>query len=73
MNHVFYSDVDLLITEDRKEIIMNPKGKRFYFVGCEEQGKIFRDAILRYDSSEERYEIKDDTSIRNNGFKGGRV
>lgn len=28
MNHVFYSDVDLLIDEDRKEIIINPKGEQ---------------------------------------------
>lgn len=63
MNHVFYSDVDLLIDEDRKEIIINPKGERFYFVRCEEQGKIYRDAILRYDSSEERYEIEGEQTL----------
>jgi len=63
MNHVFFSDVDVLIDEERKEIIINPKGERFYFVGCEEQGKIFRDAILRYDSSEERYEIEGEQTL----------
>lgn len=58
MTHVFFSDIDLLIDEEKKEIVINPKGERFYFVPCEEQYKVFRDAILRYDSVEEKYEIE---------------
>jgi len=58
MTHVFFSDIDLLIDEEKKEIVINPKGERFYFLPCEEQYKVFRDAILRYDSVEEKYEIE---------------
>lgn len=58
MTHVFFSDIDLLIDEEKKEIVINPKGERFYFVPCEEQYKVFRDAILRYDSVEEKYDIE---------------
>lgn len=54
MTLVFLSDIDLLIDEEKKEIVINPRGERFYFVQCEEQYKVFRDAILRYDSVEEK-------------------
>lgn len=37
MTQVFFSDIDLLIDEEKKEIVINPKGERFYFVPCEEQ------------------------------------
>lgn len=63
MNQVFYSDIDLLIDEDRKEILINPKGERFYFVPCEEQSKIFRNAVLRYNDSEERYGIEGEQTL----------
>jgi hypothetical protein len=58
MSHVCFSDIDLLIDEGRKEILINPKGERFYFVECDKQHKIYRDAILRYDTDKERYEIE---------------
>lgn len=29
MNHVFFSDIDLIIDEDLKEILLNPKGERY--------------------------------------------
>lgn len=63
MTHVFFSDIDLLIDEEKKEIVINPKGERFYFVACEEQYKVFRDAILRYDSVEEKYEIEGEQTL----------
>jgi hypothetical protein len=63
MTHVFFSDIDLLIDEEKKEIVINPKGERFYFVPCEEQYKVFRDAILRYDSVEEKYEIEGEQTL----------
>lgn len=63
MNPVYYSDVDLLIDERRKEIIINPKGERFYFVECDQQGKIYRNATLRYDTTKECYVIEGEQSI----------
>jgi hypothetical protein len=63
MSHVCFSDIDLLIDEGKKEILINPKGEQFYFVACEEQYKVFRDAILRYDSVEERYEIEGEQTL----------
>jgi hypothetical protein len=63
MTHVFFSDIDLLIDEEKKEIVINPKGERFYFLPCEEQYKVFRDAILRYDSVEEKYEIEGEQTL----------
>jgi hypothetical protein len=63
MTHVYYSDIDLRIDEEAKTIIINPKGERFYFVKCEEMGSIFRDAIVRFDSEEERYEIEGNQSL----------
>lgn len=53
----------MLIDEEKKEIVINPKGERFYFVPCEEQYKVFRDAILRYDSVEEKYEIEGEQTL----------
>jgi hypothetical protein len=63
MTQVFFSDIDLLIDEEKKEILINPKGEQFYFVACEEQYKVFRDAILRYDSVEEKYEIEGEQTL----------
>jgi len=63
MSQVIHSDIDLCIDEERKEIIINPKGERFYFVGCEEQHKIFRNAILRYNSTEESYKIEGEQTL----------
>lgn len=63
MTQVFFSDIDLLIDEEKKEIVINQKGERFYFVPCEEQYKVFRDAILRYDSVEEKYEIEGEQTL----------
>jgi hypothetical protein len=63
MSHVFFSDIDLLIDEERKEIIINPKGERFYFVECVEQYKIFKDATLRYDEVKECYEIEGEQTL----------
>ncbi len=54
MSEVIYNDIDLLIDEEKKEIVINPKGERFYFVGCDEQLTIFRCAHVYYDSSKER-------------------
>lgn len=58
MSNHMYSNIDLLIDEKRKEILINPKGERFYFVPCHEQHTIFRNAILQYNAQEERYEIE---------------
>lgn len=56
---VMYSDVDRLIDEG----LITPTGEDFYFVACDEQHKTFRDAIVRYDSEKERYEIEGDQTI----------
>jgi hypothetical protein len=63
MKPFHYSGVDLLIDERNKKIIVNPKGSRFYFVECEDQEKIFRDASLNYDVTQERYEIQGEQTI----------
>ena len=56
MNTVLFNNIDLMINEHKKEILVNPKGERFYFVKCEESDTIFTDAILSL-TQEGRYEI----------------
>lgn len=51
-----YTDVDLLIKESAKHIIINPKGNR-YFADCKDQHLIYRNATLSYNADKERYEI----------------
>lgn len=58
MSEVIYSDIDLLIDEKYKEIVINPKGERFYFVECEQQSGIFYDASVRFNEEQGYYEIQ---------------
>lgn len=58
MSEVVYSDIDLLIDEKYKEITINPKGERFYFVECEQQSGIFRGACVRFNEEQGCYEIQ---------------
>jgi hypothetical protein len=62
MPKVLYSEVDLLLYEGRKHITINPKGERFYFVTCEQQEKIYRNATLSI-NEEGRYVIEGDQTL----------
>ncbi|MDD2358495.1 MAG: hypothetical protein PHX13_11350 [Thiovulaceae bacterium] len=55
---VCYSEVDVLIEEGRKFMTINPKDERYYFVGCDEQYKIFRNATVSYDEETKKYQIQ---------------
>lgn len=69
MNSVLYKEVDLLIDEKFKEIIINPKGERFYFVACEAQNSIYygatlvreEDGTLMIEGEQELYTIHKDS------------
>lgn len=63
MQKVLHEGVDLVIDESRNEIIINPKGERFYFVPCDEQSKIYRNATFTYDEEGEFYEIEGEKSL----------
>ncbi|MFA5216288.1 hypothetical protein [Sulfuricurvum sp.] len=63
MKPFHYTNVNLLIEERAKRILINPQGERFYFVACEDQHLIFRNATISYNSDEERYEIEGEQSI----------
>jgi hypothetical protein len=63
MKKNLHEAIDLLIDESRKEIIINPRGERFYFVACDEQSKIYRNATFSYDEEGEFYEIEGDQSL----------
>lgn len=58
-----YTNVDLLIEERDKRIVINPPGERFYYVSCEDQHQIFRNATISYNADEECYEIQGDQSL----------
>lgn len=57
MSNVIYSDCDISIHEKSKEILINPKGERFYFVPCDAQDGIYRNATLTLDE-QGRYMIE---------------
>jgi hypothetical protein len=57
MSNVIYSDCDISIHEKSKEILINPKGERFYFVPCDAQDGIYRNATLTLDE-QGRYVIE---------------
>lgn len=63
MKKVLHENIDLVIDESRKEIIINPRGERFYFVECEEQSKIYHNATLTYEEEGEFYEIEGEQSL----------
>ena len=62
MPKVLYRDVDLLLYEGRKHITINPRGERFYFVGCDQQDHIYRNATLSI-NDEGRYVIEGDQTF----------
>lgn len=63
MKKILHEWIDLLIDESRKEIIINPRGERFYFVPCDEQSKIYRDATFTYDEEGGYYEIEGEQTL----------
>lgn len=63
MSEVIYSGIDLSIDEGRKEILINPKGERFYFIPCNEQSQIYRNAILRFERESGSYEIEGEQTL----------
>jgi hypothetical protein len=63
MAEILYSGVDLSIDEEFKEILINPKDERFYFIPCNEQSQIYRNATLRYESESGCYEIEGDQTL----------
>lgn len=63
MSEILYSGIDLSIDEERKEILINPKGERFYFIPCNEQSQIYRNATLRFESESGCYEIEGEQTL----------
>jgi hypothetical protein len=57
MSKVIYCNCDISIYEKSKEILINPKGERFYFVACDAQDGIYRNATLSSDE-DGRYTIE---------------
>lgn len=51
MTKVLYSDVNILIDERNKEVLINPVSERFYHIPCEEMYRIFFDATLSLDEN----------------------
>ena len=49
MSKRVYSNVNILIDERNREILVNPAGERFYHIGHEEMGNVFFDATLSLD------------------------
>lgn len=37
MKEIICKDVDILVEETGKRILINPKGERFYFLDCEDE------------------------------------
>lgn len=46
MSNILYSNVNILIDEKNREIIINPPGERFYHVAYDEMGTVFFNAAL---------------------------
>jgi hypothetical protein len=63
MSEILYSGIDLSIDEGRKEILIIPRGERFYFIPCNEQSKVFRNATLRLESRSGCYEIEGEQTL----------
>lgn len=57
MSKVIHSDCDISIHEKSKEILINPKAERFYFIPCDAQDGIYRNATLTLDE-QGRYVIE---------------
>jgi hypothetical protein len=57
MSKIHYTNCDISLNESSKSILINPVGKRFYFVPCEDQNSIFTNATLTLDD-EGRYVIE---------------
>ncbi|MCK9454743.1 MAG: hypothetical protein PHX65_09445 [Sulfurimonas sp.] len=51
MSKILYSNVNILIDEHNREILVNPAGERFYHVGHEEMHSVFLDATLSLDEN----------------------
>ena len=49
MSKTLYSNVNILIDEHNREILVNPAGERFYHVGHEEMHSVFLYATLSLD------------------------
>jgi hypothetical protein len=51
MTKVLYSNVNILIDERNKELLINPVSERFYHIPCEEMDRIFFDTTLSLDEN----------------------
>lgn len=71
MIEILYSGVDIQINESEKRIIINPLGERFYYVACDEQHTIFRNAELSYDKERRAYIIEGDQTLINEHYDSG--
>jgi len=68
MSKIHHTNCDLALDESSKSIVINPMGKRFYLVPCEEQASIFTNATLS--SDEEGYYVIEGTQTLYNEHKG---
>lgn len=46
MSQVLYTNVDVSVDEYRKELLINPKGERFYAIPLEDRCMVFEDATI---------------------------
>jgi len=51
MPKILYSNVNILIRERNREILVNPADERFYTIAHEEMGSVFFDAMLSLDDN----------------------
>ena len=51
MSKIHYTNCDISLNESSKSILINPVGKRFYFVPCADQSSIFSNATLTLDDA----------------------
>lgn len=51
MPNILYSNVNILINERNREIIINPLSERFYHIACEAMHSLFFDATLSLDEN----------------------
>lgn len=62
MSNVIYSGVDLYVNERNKELIINPRGERFYWIDIDERGNVYENAIL-IRNEEGGYSIEGDQKL----------
>ena len=65
MQEIIYDNVEIVISEGNKEIRVNQNKERFYYVSCENQHRVFHNATLLYDKSNESYSIEGEQTLYN--------